>query len=149
VTQEQEQEREHYAAYVWRMMVDLEAMSVELLGKRDEPVIIQEGDAEGEGEVVVDPALTLGEAVAAATKDSELEGIKYDLMSLKERYGDKVVMRASDAEVMNALTGSYVRVRSRFLSEGIWLTRTLCSLHGCRRLCILRCSLSLEARNTA
>lgn len=119
MTQEQEQEREHYAAYVWRMLVDLEAMSVELLGKKspEEPAIAGVGEAEGglEGEGMLDPALTLGEAVAAATtaKDSELEAIKYDLMALKDTYGDKVVMRASDAEVMNALTGSYVRVRAR------------------------------------
>lgn len=113
MTQEQEQEREHYAAYVWRMVVDLEAMSVGLLGAQKK--VSEVGDGETEGEVL-DPALTLGDAAAAKgnadTGSSELEAEKHDLMALKEKYGDKVVIRANDAEVMNALTGSYVRVRS-------------------------------------
>lgn len=106
VTQEQEQEREHYAAYVWRMVVDLQVMSVGLIGKGAPPRA--EAEAEAEGEAVLDPALlTSGEA----GKTSELEVDTHDLMALKDRYGDKVVLRASEAEVMNALTGSYVRVR--------------------------------------
>lgn len=39
------------------------------------------------------------------------ESEKADLMLLKEKYGDKVVLRASESMIMNALTGSYVRVR--------------------------------------
>ena len=111
MTQEQEQEREHYAAYVWRMVVDLKVMSVGLIRKGVAPQRA-EGEAEGEGEAVLDPALTS----EGAGKTSELEVDKHDLMALKERYGDKVVLRASEAEIMNALTGSYVRVR---LSRGV------------------------------
>lgn len=202
VSQEQEQEREHYAAYVWRMMVDLEDMSVVLLGQqgrvgpnhvaanRVEPqkmdvddsaaveeqlaTVDQERNGEEEtdalgdmhGDFVLDPALameaqatqpslhqayeasnavnpdaTLADAANAAIAqpnatpaddvlatvnstdasaglvpepidmEKELEAEKHDLMLLKDKYGDKVVMRASEAEVMNTLTGSYVRVR--------------------------------------
>lgn len=199
VSQEQEQEREHYAAYVWRMMVDLEGMSVVMLGQpgkvgpnrvegnrvesqkmdvddsaavEDHLAIDQErnGDEEMDtladvhGDFMLDPALaiphtslhqayedanathpdaTLADAIQAAATplnagpaddalatvnptdapalvfepldaEKELEAEKHDLMLLKDKYGDKVVMRASEAEVMNTLTGSYVRVRPNF-----------------------------------
>jgi hypothetical protein len=205
VSQEQEQEREHYAAYVWRMMVDLDGMSVVMLGQPgkvgpnrvegnrvetqkmdvDDSAAVEDhlatvdqernGDEEMDtladvhGDFMLDPALameaqavphtslhqayedanathpdaSLADAIQAAVTplnpaptddalatvnptdapalvpepiepEKELEAEKHDLMLLKDKYGDKVVMRASEAEVMNTLTGSYVRVRPHF-----------------------------------
>ncbi|KAJ9096859.1 hypothetical protein QFC21_005132 [Naganishia friedmannii] len=188
LTVEEKREREGYARFVWRTVVDLEGVSVELLGdgtkalskgkgRASEVVLHEEG---GEGEVdeaaelgriaeddelakgddelrtveepmvgagheddaddvddgfAIDPALaTLAPAPAttaptSAAKNTSTEpaavattpatqttppgGIpeseKHDLMLLKEKYGDKVVLRASESMIMNALTGSYVR----------------------------------------
>ncbi|KAJ9090951.1 hypothetical protein QFC20_007781 [Naganishia adeliensis] len=140
VTQEQEQEREHYAAYVWRMMVDLKAMRVVLLetggggtgnggpSEQDQQIANGQDDPletiDSTADFVLDPALAVEAQAAAAPaattepaateaapvpEASDLDADKYDLMLLKEKYGDKVVMRASEDEIMNALTGSYVR----------------------------------------
>ena len=92
--------------------MDLEAMSVGLIGKS---VVEEQGDPDAEATgMILDPALMNGSAAVAKTGGS-LEADKHDLMVLKEKYGDKVVIRANEAEVMNALTGSYVRVRASFL----------------------------------
>ncbi|KAJ9096852.1 hypothetical protein QFC21_005125 [Naganishia friedmannii] len=178
LTDEEKREREGYARFVWRTVVDLEGVSVELLGdgtkalskgkgRASEVVLHEEG---GEGEVdeaaelgriaeddelakgddelrtveepmmgpghedvgdddddgfAIDPALatlapapattaptsaaknTSTEPAAAATTSATQattstpggipESEKHDLMLLKEKYGDKVVLRASIA----------------------------------------------------
>lgn len=111
---------------------------------------------------VLDPALaseahaslpqadTLASVPADVDMEKDLETEKYDLMLLRDKYGDKVVMRASEAEIMNVLTGSYVRVRARV------------ALHPCRADHTLftsplvsptsstpRCNLSLGERSLA
>ncbi|KAJ9113697.1 hypothetical protein QFC22_006006 [Naganishia vaughanmartiniae] len=191
LTDEEKREREGYAVFVWRTVVQLDGVSVELLGdagkaqlgkgrgrasevvldlqgehdemgrieeddelaKRDDelrtidtPMEMNPDDADDDHGFAIDPALEASASASAPPQSTDVlsattqtqqepshsaatasadtsagapatsnipESEKYDLLLLKEKYGDKVVLRASESMIMNALTGSYVRYIAR------------------------------------